>query len=66
MFCTSNCNTQLTDAQYNLCCDSENYGNFIRVTKENANTAYLVCPLVPPDWCTSSSGDFSGWGPDLE
>ena len=57
MFCTSNCNTQLTDTQYNLCCDSENYGNFIQVTKENGNTGYLICPVQAPDWCNSYSSD---------
>ena len=52
--CTSSCNTQLKDSQYQHCCDSKNYGNFIQVIKENNHPAYLVCPLEAPDWCNSS------------
>ena len=52
--CKSSCNTQLKDSQYQLCCDSKNYGNFIKVIKENGQLAYLVCPLQVPDWCNSS------------
>ena len=49
--CTSSCNSQLEDTQYQVCCDPKNYGNFVKVNKENAHVAYLVCPLEPPDWC---------------
>ena len=49
--CTSSCDTQLTDAQYQLCCDPINYGNTIQVMTENHRTAYLVCPLKAADWC---------------
>ena len=51
--CTSSCNTQLTNTQYQICCNPINYGNFIKVTKENADKAYLVCPLEVPDWCNN-------------
>ena len=36
--CTSSCNTQLTDSQYQLCCDTKNYGKFLHVTNENDDT----------------------------
>ena len=49
--CTSSCNTQLTDSQYQLCCDTKNYGKFLYVTNENDDSAYLICPLKAPDWC---------------
>ena len=52
--CTSSCNSQLEDTQYQVCCDPKNYGNFVKVIKENAHVAYLVCPLEAPDWCNSS------------
>ena len=52
--CTSSCNTQLQDSQYQLCCNPANYGNFIQVIEENNRPAYLVCPLEAPDWCNSS------------
>ena len=51
--CKSSCNTQLKDSQYQLCCDSKNYGKFIKVIKENGQLVYLVCPLEVPDWCNS-------------
>ena len=49
--CTSSCNTQHTNSQYQLCCDTKNYGKFLHVTNENDDTAYLLCPLKAPDWC---------------
>ena len=49
--CTSSCNTQLTDSQYQLCCDTKNYGKLLNVTNENDDIAYLICPLKAPDWC---------------
>ena len=51
--CTSSCNRQPTDTQYQLCCDPINYGKFIKVMKENADKAYFVCPLEVPDWCNN-------------
>ena len=54
-FCTSSCNTQLTDTQYQLCCDPNNYGNVIQVMRENSRKAYLVCPLKAADWCIYSN-----------
>ena len=44
-----NCNTQLTDSQYQLC---KNYGKLLHVTNENYDIAYLICPLKAPDWCS--------------
>ena len=52
MFCTSSCNPRKDELQYDVCCDPENFGNFVKIIKSNIHSrGYIACPKVAPDWC---------------
>ena len=51
--CTSSCNPQSDELQYDVCCDPENFSNFVKVIESGIHRGYIGCPTVAPDWCTA-------------